>query len=736
VGKTIKGAARSAAIGRAELPWVWSVRRPLVEHPSRRWGRLLLFVVFLASVLLRFEDLGHWTAGSGYFFYQGEPFILSPDGYYYLRLAEDLSRHEYLAVDDLRTAPEGASRPAVIPLLSFLVYLLKAALPLVSFNYLAVALPPFLGALVVFPVWGICRGLGLSIFSSLVACVSSSLSVTYFNRTRLGYFDTDGLVLVLTLLICHLFFRFSDPDNRRRYWYYGGAVGALLLFLWLWDGVPFIVLSIFAVPLLASLLFFYRAARRERYSFYAILLALALLAALLFAKQLPSALEDTLDAVRVVTGVASTHFPDTSKNVTELTRPGFLELGAGTAGSMIGFLAGAAGLLLLVKEHPRKAAMIAMPCVLGVLSLLLGRRFLIFLGAAVAIGTGFGVERIIRTRLRHVFLGSCLVLLALWYLNVTAATAGVTASRATFNMFPGTDRLKQVTAPKSIIWSDVDSGYLIMYWAKRRTIADPDRIDGEHQFYTYFPLSAESPRLAANFMRFYGARGRPGLHRIYALCGGDIPSAFRLVSRILEAGPDDAGRLLSALPPGMAREGDADAWRAFFFPRGPLKIYLFLHANLLEFVDTWFQYGSWDLERSRGTVGALQVFRNVRRRGDTIAIGDVGIEFNLDQGTTADLSTGGHEMPLAHVMEYDGQTRHYKDYGHRDGYALEYVTAPGGAAGFGALMTLPVARSLFASLYFRHEASGEYFRPVLLQTPEFQVWEVLGDTLAARGGGR
>src|SRR5262249_27537532 len=156
----------------------------------------LLVLVCLASVLVRFEDLGQWTAGSEHFFYQHEPFILSPDGYYYLRLADDLARHEYLAVDDLRTAPDGAQRPAVIPLLSFAIYLLKRTLPMVSLNYLAIALPPLLGALVVFPVWGICRSLGLSTFSSLAACASSSLSVTFFNRTRLGYFDTDGPVLV------------------------------------------------------------------------------------------------------------------------------------------------------------------------------------------------------------------------------------------------------------------------------------------------------------------------------------------------------------------------------------------------------------------------------------------------------------------------------------------------------------------------------------------------------------
>ena len=735
MGQTSKRSSPPATARGSELAWVRAIRRSLVEHPSRRWGRLLLFVVFLFSVLLRFEDIGHWTAATGYFFSHNEPFILSPDGYYYLKLADDLKRHEYLAVDDLRRAPEGASRPPVIPLLSLLVYLLKGAFPLVSFNYLAVILPPFLGALVVFPIWGICRGLGLSIFSSLVACASCSLSVAYFDRTRMGYFDTDCLVLVLTLLICYLFSRFSDPENHRRYWHYGGAVGALLLFWWLWDGVPLIVLSIFAIPLLVSLLFFYRAPKNEAYSFYAINLAVGLVATFLFAKQLSSAFQQTLDVVRLVTGTVSAQFPDTGKHVTELTRPGYLELATRTTGSMIGFLAGAAGMLLLVKEHPRRAALIAMPFVLGVLTFFLGRRFLIFLGAAVAIGTGYGVERIIRSKLRHAFLGSCLGLLALGYLNITAATAGVTASRATFRTFPGMDRLKQVTAPQSIIWSDVDSGYLLMYWTRRRTIADPGRIDGERQFYTYFPLTVESPRLAANFMRFYATRGLSGIHRVYTLCGDDIPRAFRLIREILEAGPDDAGSILSALPPGMRREGDADAWRAFFFPRQPVKTYLFLHANMLDFVDTWFEYGSWDLERRRGTVGAMQALGSVRRHGDTIAIGDVGIEFNLDQGATLDLSVGGQEKPLAHVMEYDGQARHYKYYGHSDGYALEYLAAPARAAGFGALMTLPVANSLFASLFVRHEASGEYFRPVLLQTPEFQVWEVLGDGLAVRPDG-
>jgi len=714
--------------GPLELPWVQAVRRRLVDPGSRKWGRLALGLVFLLSILLRFEDAGHWAQSPRYFFQHGQPFILSVDGYYYLRLADDVLRHQYHAVDELRTAPERGSRPAVIPLLSLLVYLLKRAFPFASLNQVAVALPPFLGALVVFPVWGICRTWGLSIFASLVACASASLSVAFFDRTRMGYFDTDGLVLVLTLLICEEFVRFSLRDDRRRYGHYAGAVAALLLLVWTWSGAAFIALGIFVTSWLVSMLFFYRAPKREAYTFYAVNAVVGLLIVLVFAKQLTTAFQDTLSHARLVAGAAASGFPDTHQHVTELERPGFHELWARTAGSIVGFVAGVVGLLLLARAHPRKAALVAAPIVIGILSLFLGRRFLIFTGTAVAIGTAYGVEWIIRAKLRHAFLATCLALSVLAYLNIAAATAGITASRATYATFPGTDRLKEVTAPRSIIWSDVDSGYLLMYWTRRRTIADPDRIDGEHQFYTYFPLTVESPRLAANFMRFYGTRGRSGLHRVRALCGGDLPGSFRLVREILAAGPDGADSILHALPPGMRREGDADVWRAFFFPREPVRIYLFLHAGMPEFIDTWFGYGSWDLARRRGEVAAMESFSDVRRQGKTIAIASAGVEFDLDRGATLDLSVGGHEQPLAYVMEYDGQARRYKRYGYDRGFALEYLSAPAQPAGFGALMTLPVANSVFANLFVGQGEPGRYFSPVLLQAPDFQIWEVLGDS--------
>jgi len=68
------------------------------------------------------------------------------------------------------------------------------------------------------------------------------------------------------------------------------------------------------------------------------------------------------------------------------------------------------------------------------------------------------------------------------------------------------------------------------------------------------------------------------------------------------------------------------------------------------------------------------------------------------------------------------QTRYY---GHDQGLQFE-IFEPGR---FAVLMDEPISNSVFNKLFLRHTYDPAYFRPVALKSPDYQLWEVVGDRL-------
>ncbi|MBX7489887.1 STT3 domain-containing protein [Helicobacter turcicus] len=85
--------------------------------------------------------------------------------------------------------------------LSIITALIAFLTPL-SLEQVLFYLPGFLGALIVFPMLYITRHFG--IVPAILASLLSALSISYFNRTIFGYYDTDMLILPLALSVLAL----------------------------------------------------------------------------------------------------------------------------------------------------------------------------------------------------------------------------------------------------------------------------------------------------------------------------------------------------------------------------------------------------------------------------------------------------------------------------------------------------------------------------------------------------
>ncbi|TLD87541.1 general glycosylation pathway protein [Helicobacter sp. MIT 05-5294] len=172
----------------------------------------LAFIVFAFSVIVRFYY--PWILSSyPQYFYQNTPLLNTHDSYFYAQGAKYLLAMLQESWQSSKTATIAENLALMNPpksadeILSLLSAFLAFCLPL-SLEQIFFYLPGFFGSLIVFPIMAITRNFGAipCAFSGIL----SAISVSYYNRTLFGYYDTDMLVLVLGIGIGAMILRIWD----------------------------------------------------------------------------------------------------------------------------------------------------------------------------------------------------------------------------------------------------------------------------------------------------------------------------------------------------------------------------------------------------------------------------------------------------------------------------------------------------------------------------------------------
>ena len=122
--------------------------------------------------------------------YAGQFMINTNDGYLWAEGARDLLQGSSQKYDlsSFETAP------------AQLTYLLAKLLP-ISFETLIFYMPAFLGSLIVIPLILITHNLKM-IEVGFLGALLASIAVSYYNRTMVGYYDTDMLTIVFPTFLC------------------------------------------------------------------------------------------------------------------------------------------------------------------------------------------------------------------------------------------------------------------------------------------------------------------------------------------------------------------------------------------------------------------------------------------------------------------------------------------------------------------------------------------------------
>lgn len=699
-----------------------------------RWliSIVLLMIIVMCALWLRLDDLVAWFGQPQRAFFNSQPILINFDGYYYLSLARDLLEGTYESVDALRGVPQSPLRPLPPPLISVLAAALAMVTPF-SLDWIATILPPLLGITLAIPLFLISRLYAGRVMA--LSAVAMGLFPSYFvYRSNLGWYDTDCLNVTFLLLACYLFIRFGLDQSRRRYAYLAaGGITYVLFMLW-WDQTPAIVTLLCFSPLIIVGMLYYRPQGRERR--LAIIIGMIVWAVVMVwqgPKIIVAPFEKAIGQLSYISKQQLDDFPNVGVSVHEQRRLDLADIIKKTTNHPLSFVIGLTGLMGLFWSHKRKAAALLVPFAIGCLSFLFARRFLIFLNPFLAIGFGYAGHWLWQLRKRWPplrYAVPVVIFILLWipfegslghiqWAPVTKGTQkGFALPRVDSVVYwpkeippiiEGLDAVKRHTAKDSLAWAWWDHGYPMLYWGQRATINDGSLHGGLRTVINAIPLAAQSPRLSANFMRFYSVQGISGLVRLFTAMHS-TSDGMQVLKAVLSAQGRAVDRIIDEA--GLA---PLDEWRNFFFPESSRDLYLFVDFRLARTVYWWHWFGTWDVTRREGVHPQFKLIVNCRRKGDIVAGGGMVVDLQKGQATLQNKGLG-----FESALIYDGNAWRRLDYGRNTG--MLYIYDP--RYRIAAITEKAFAETIFFQLYFLEQPDPAYFSLVAKNFPYYQIWKV------------
>lgn len=589
---------------------------------QRLFSSRITVVVYLIGILGAYAFL-HGAHVPEYFshsenVFQGEPLLTTPDGYFYLRQAEDVYSGTYETYDSLRDL----SRPVPAPLLATMLATFSSLtnVPLLTSAFY---FSPVLAALLLVSMgcWGVSIG---RTYVGLTAGLVASCSHIWFSRVMIGTFDTDALILPLLLFALIPFSRPLRGSAIRLCW--GVAVSFLALgILKLWWPQGALVMTGLVVAMYAASVVLPEQGRYERL----LKAALCIVGAMLFAYVLwgnpEGALGRVAAFVRAHVNLAlktqPSIFTETGETVTELVTLSFSDTIREVAGHWSVAICSIVGFAVFVWRHRWSAFVVGGPLVLlGMAAIGAGNRFLLFWAPCFGLGIVVFVYDVMRPLLQRVH-RRCILIVHLLPLLLLAPSALYCLSATPpavhdANAVSLASVIRQKTPPDSFIWNWWGPGYMQQYFGRRRTLVDGGKQQPEPVFIASVPFATNDPLLARNWIKFFSVH-RYGLAELAKWVGGKAEAVAFL--QALFAHPESLESMLARHPFPQDR-----AWDTWFFPEQ--EVYMILHTEMLV-RSTWNSLGRWDpvtQEHEKVTVHMTPVSQVQLNRKQGVAIDKEG----------------------------------------------------------------------------------------------------------------
>lgn len=469
---------------------------------------LYIALAFLFSVTIRMIWFFQFSDYEPFRF-NGQLMINTNDGYYWAEGARDILNGFTHQAFDLSPVDKAASL-----LSAFFIKILPF-----SFESIILFMPIFLSSLVVIPIILIAKSID-NLEMGFIAALLASIAHSYYNRTMIGYYDTDMLNIVLPMfLLWSIIWAIRTNEDKYllitavdiliyRWWYpqsyslESAFFALILLYTFVFDrknGYNYKLLAIMMFAMVGfegyirvifvlSAFYIYKQEKYDRY----VLSILALAIVLFFVSGGFNPIWELLkgyvfkDAISVGQEGLKLHFYSVKQTIREAGHIPFETFANRISGHVIIFLASIVGYIYLVYKH--KVMIFGLPLIgLGFLAYVGGLRFTIYAVPVLAFGVAFLISEIARfipnKRVKILFM-SILTLLVLLP-NIAHVEAYRVPTVFNADEVKVLDMLKDKADREDYVVSWWDYGYPIRYYSDVKTLID----GGKHRGDVNFPVS-------------------------------------------------------------------------------------------------------------------------------------------------------------------------------------------------------------------------------------------------------
>ena len=714
---------------------------------------LFILIAFTFSIAVRLIWVYQFS-DAGQFKFNNQFMINTNDGYVWAEGARDILSG-ISQENDLSPIDSAASN-----LTAFIAKILPF-----SFESIIFYMPAFFSSLLVIPIILIGRSID-KLEVGFIAALLASIAWSYYNRTMVGYYDTDLLNIVFpTFLLWSLIWAIKTQEDKYllftaidiiayRWWYpqsyslefaFFGLVGVYVLYQYILvkrSGVKEITLFekkqdfkynlllitfiLFAMMgldgwirfIIVITLFLALKFQREllfKYLYYLFGLSIILFMATGGFDPIWGELKGYVfkDTISTTNDDLKLHFFTVMQTIREAGKIPFETFANRISGHTITFIASIIGYIWLVLRH--KVMLLGLPMIgLGFLAYSSGLRFTIYAVPILALGVAFLIYEISNFIKNNILKYGVMVILTIAVLapNIKHVIDYKVPTVFTKDEVMVLDKLKKIASREDYVVAWWDYGYPIRYYADVKTLCDGGKHSGSVNFPVSFILT--HPQLQASKMLRLDVEYTEETFRINKLNedkneSEKIKRMNNIAQITLDYGYKDTNLFLSSLSTDIK------------LPKKTRDIYLYLPNRMLNIYPTVNLFSNLDL--MTGIQKRQPFFYKSTNLKESKSFIDLGSGIKIEK-QTAKLIIGNNKVDINRFVKtfYDTKGKLHKQIqtiNHNSKLNVIFM--------INYNQFLVVENSVYNSLYFQlfvlEDYNKELFEPVIL-TPLAKVYRL------------
>jgi len=730
------------------------------QKPSVKLTLLLILIAYLFSFAIRLIWVWHFKDTSA-FYWNGQMMINTNDGYYF---ASGVQKALWGMHADNPLVPASIWDRGLI----FITSILVKIFPL-SFETIILYMPAIFSGLIVVPLILLGRLYGNTVWGFLAALLAS-ITWSYYNRTMIGYYDSDLLALIVPFFALYFLIRFvkekelssmlyaslvmavypflydpAKPIVAAMALFFLGYIfafhrkeddtykGSIILFASLLP-LPIVAPLIYAVHVLLAVLVYFLLVRRSFDRKY--MMAFLGILVLLFVGW-DDATQKIYSRILgyTITGVEQSglHFYNVVQTIREAGKIPFETFANRIAGSQVGLMIALIGYIVLVVRH--RPFLLALPLVgIGAFAYWGGLRFTVYAVPVAALGSVYlfwVIGEFFRNN-KAQYLFAALATLAMLYPNIRHVIDYRVPTVFNKSEVTDLDKLKHIANSKDYTLTWWDYAYPIWLYSDTSTLIDGGKHNHDN-FIISKILQTNSPKLAASLARLSVETYAKGVesHRHYRASGKQkdtIPPEFKFVNakgEIYHAGkkpvanvlfrdkqPDqkDPNLFLDQLKKGMTP-----------LPQKTRDIYLYLPYRMMGIFPTVMVFGNIDLTTGKPLRNAVFYPTSARGERDGQIVFANGMIFDARKGI---LHMGSREEKVGKFVitqnRKDQQVTVKEQAYHFDGSLIVVYMKSYGRF---VVMDRQTFGSMYVQMFMLGRYDKRYFEPVVL-SPYSRIYRI------------